>query len=122
MIPSAESILEAYEFVRKSRGAPPASQRAVRAALEAARALAREELAEPASLLFAFASYRRAFPGAWSFMAHAIAAQHARSLGYELEAPRAEYDALFSGIMYRTATFEDVRAWVAVRMHPLHQG
>jgi hypothetical protein len=42
-------------------------------------------------------------PRVWSFMAQSIAAQQARSLGDELDAPRAEYAALFSAIMYGTA-------------------
>jgi len=118
VIPAAEALLDAYAALGCK---PPASIPAVRAALHAAREMAPEESDEPAALLFAFASYRRAFPGAWRFMAFAIAAQQARSLGYEIQATRIEYDALLSAIMYRTAAFDDVRAWVVAHVHPLHE-
>jgi hypothetical protein len=40
-------------------------------------------------------------------MAYAIACQQARSLGYELVAPHAEYSALLSAVMYGTAGYEE---------------
>lgn len=116
MIPTAFTILQSYELYRRRHATGLASARAVGAALDAARALSQDEQDEPAALLFAFASYRRAFPGAWRFMAHAIAAQQARALGFELKARREDIDALFSSIMYRSTGFEEVRAWVAAHM------
>jgi len=70
-MPRADALLDTCVSLRCT---VPARPRAVHAALEVARRLAREALDEPAALLFAFASYRRAFPGAWRFMAYAIAA------------------------------------------------
>jgi hypothetical protein len=118
MIPPADALLHAYESLGRR---VPASPRAVHAALEAARVLASNESEEPAALLFAFASYRRAFPGAWRFMALSIAVQQARSLGFELDASPAEYDTLLSAVLYRTFGYEDVRTWVSTHLRPLHQ-
>src|SRR5580693_738160 len=101
-MPDAGALLAFYELGRATWGTPPASARAVHAALDAARDLADEEREEPAALLFAFASYRRAFPGAWSFMAQAIAAQHAHSIGCAIVSTQADIDALLSAVMYGT--------------------
>ena len=106
MMPPAATLLDAYERARSSWGAPLASVRAVRAALDAARELAAEALEEPAALLFAFASYRRAFPGGWRFMAQSIAAQQARSLGYE---PRRAARRLLSPALLRDVRHGELR-------------
>jgi hypothetical protein len=83
-----------------------------------ARDLARVEHDEPAALLFAFASFRRAFPGGWRFMAQSIAFSQAHELGFMLDAKPDDVDELLSAIMYGTADFEDVRAWVAEHLRP----
>lgn len=66
----------------------------------------------PAALLFAFASYRRAFPGAWRFMATSLALAQARRLGRTVVAPSGALEELLTRIMYREASFDDVRAWL----------
>jgi hypothetical protein len=116
VIPTAESLLAVYALYRKQRGGAPASEVAVRAAVRAAHSLVREENDEPAALLFAFATHRRAFPGGWRFMAQAIAYSQARDLGLSLHATPDDVDDLLSEVMYGTATFEDVRDWVALRL------
>ncbi len=118
MIPEPETLLDAYAFYRQQRGGAPASETAVRAALRMARDLAGAESDEPAALLFAFASYRRAFPGGWRFMAQSIAYSQTHELGLVLDAKPVDVDALLSSIMYGTADFEHVRAWVAGRLRP----
>lgn len=119
MIPTAEEFLAGYEFYRRRTGALPASERAIRAALAMAAQLAggREE-DEPAALLFAFASYRRAFPGAWRFMAATIALTQVRAQGATVNASMDEVNALLLRVMYSEAGFEDVRAWLAQRIRP----
>lgn len=104
-----------------ARGCAPASERGVAAALDAARALASDEHDEPAALLFAFATYRRAFPGGWRFMAATLAISQAHEAGFFIQTTPADMDGLLSAVMYGTADHEDVRAWVAARLRPLHQ-
>lgn len=121
MIPNAAEVLSGYAFLaRRHRLSVPASERAVTAALDTARTLAADrEEDEPAALLFAFASYRRAFPEAWRLMAGILAVGQARSSGYQLSATPADFDQLLSAVMHHEAGFVDVRAWVALRLRPL---
>jgi hypothetical protein len=120
VIPSTAEIFEGYGFHARRHGLPSASERAVAAALEAARGFAAgNEADEPAALFFAFATYRRAFPGALRFMTRSIAAGHARGLGFRLRATSAETDEWISGIMFRTVSFEDVKRYFAERLVPL---
>ncbi len=118
MIPRPEVLRDNHAFYRKQRGGAPASEVAVRSAVRMARDLARGENDEPAALLFAFASFRRAFPGGWRFMAQSIAFSQAHELGLVFDAKPGDVDELLSAIMYGTADFEDVRAWVAERLRP----
>lgn len=121
MIPPIEEVLVAYVHHQRRKGLRPASERGVAAALETARTLASEERDETAAMLFAFAAYRRAFPGGWRFMAAALAVSQAHDAGYFIETTHADMDALLSAVMYGTAGYGDVRAWVAARLRPLHQ-
>jgi hypothetical protein len=73
VIPQAAVLLQSYSLFRQQHGGAPASQLAVETALRRARELVRDEADEPAALLFAFATYRRAFPAGWRFMAQSIA-------------------------------------------------
>jgi hypothetical protein len=121
VIPLLEEVLGAYLHHQRRKGLRPASERGVAAALDAARGLAAEERDEPAAMLFAFATYRRAFHGGWRFMAAALTISQAHEAGYFIETTQADMDALLSAVMYGTADYEDVRAWVAARLRPLYQ-
>ena len=110
-VPSAEEILAGYDFFRRRTGALPPSEAAVRAALAMATDLAAgvEEDAL-AALLFAFASYRRAFPGAWRFMATSLALAQARRLGRTVAAPRGELEELLAYCRQHLSTLKCPRS------------
>jgi hypothetical protein len=74
---------------------------------------------EPAAILYAFASHRRAFPEAWRLMAGVLAIGQARAIGCQLNVTREDLDKLLSAVMHHEASHENVRAWVAARLHPL---
>jgi hypothetical protein len=121
VIPPLEEVLSAYLHHQQRKGLRPASVHGVAAALDAARDLAIDERDEPAAMLFAFATYRRAFHGGWRFMAAALAISQAHEAGYFIETTPADIDALLSAVMYGTADYNDVRAWVDAHLRPLHQ-
>jgi hypothetical protein len=92
----------------------------VRAALDAARVLAAGDPgSEPAAVLYAFASYRRAFPGAWKQMAVILAHGQATANGLRLNASGPELDALCADVMHQRVGFDRVRPWFALRLAPL---
>jgi hypothetical protein len=118
---TAERILLGYDFYRRrSDDAPPAHIPALRAGLVFAREIAQSQADEPAALLFVFAVQRHAFGAAWKFMAKSIAVQQAHALGLRL--PLDDGDEELRAYLERMSAFafEEVRAFVADRMHPPH--
>ena len=121
MIPPAEAILEAWPFLARRLGSEtPASEPAVRAALEHAAKLAQVETDEPAAMFYAFACRPRTFPGFGRVMTRTLAANHARVLGLVLHATAGDLDALCGELAHHDRpAFDDVRTWFAARLLPV---
>lgn len=113
MLPSVKDVLAGYPFFAQRFGIDiPADESAVRAALDTARTLAAGHNAlEPAALFFAFATYRRAFPGAGRRMAQLLARAHAHRQGVRIDADSLAFDALYSDVMHKRVGFDAVRIW-----------
>jgi hypothetical protein len=106
VIPDAEIILGAL--------APrELSERAVRAAVQHARSLAREPIDEPAAMFFAFAARPRAVPSAGLQLAIFLARDQAEQLGIRLDASDEQLRDLRMRVLTRAAGWDDVRDWFA---------
>ena len=71
---------------------------------------------EPASIFFAFADRRRAFPFAWKLMAVLLARRQAALNGLSLDSTASELDALCIDVLYQHASWETIRAWFTLRL------
>lgn len=118
MLLTVREALDSYPFIARRYGAATRpDESAVRAALDAARVLAAGDVtAETAAVFYAFATYRRAFAGAWRVMAAMLARGQARANGGTLTATALELDTLCSDVMFRRAGFERVRDWFAAHL------
>lgn len=113
---TAEEALVGWPFVARRYGIElPASESAVRAALAFAAGLVSDPRDEPAAVFFAFASFRRAFPGAWRPMAMLLMHSQARASGVRVTASTPELAALCLDVMHRRVDFPAVRAWFLER-------
>lgn len=114
MIPSAETIIAAIqgEFPGVSL-----SEKAIRAAIQHARELARGKIDEPAAIFFTFAIRPRAVPALNASLASFLAHEQARSLGIpSLNVARQELRDMQRRCRMREMSFEDIRAWFAERL------
>ncbi len=91
-------------------------EKAVRAAVQEARVLARWPVDEPAALFFAFAARPRAVPALNASLAVFLAREQALTLGLILEVSDSGLRALLTDVRSRVAGYEDVRAWFASRL------
>lgn len=110
-IPDTETILAAF-----GAAGFEVSEKAVRAAVQEARALARWPIDEPAALFFAFAQRPRAVPKLSAKTALFLARDQVRALGLGLSVADDELRELRMRIVERRVTYEDVRAWFAERI------
>ncbi len=114
---SASQIAEAYRFYarrRKIDGEPNAV--AIEAALKVVEDLAPAERDEPAALLYAFARFPRAFPGAFRAMTQHVARTRAQMLGYQLRLSAEEFDRAIFAVTEKRATYEQIRDWMARKL------
>lgn len=120
MIPDVDDVLRGYAFYARRRNLPHASEPDVRAALKLSLMLSRGRPDdEPASLLYAFAIVRRAFPGAWRAMALRLAKNQAAMVG---KIVRADDDtpALIDGVRSGERSYEQVCLWMAFPLAPAY--
>jgi hypothetical protein len=113
-----EVLSAAWARIAPDLGLPArASDPAIRAALREADHLADDVYDVPAALLFALGRNARCFSG-FRAMSVLVVEFHAKSLGFKLEATRAELADLLGLVAVRERSFEDVRAWIGARLLP----
>jgi prophage maintenance system killer protein len=118
VIPDPEQVARAWERLAPELGLPPrASGAALRVALREADHLADDVYDVPASLLFALGRNSRCFSG-FRCMSVLVVEWHAKTLGFKLQAGRAELADVLCRVALREMDFEEVRAWVVDRMLP----
>lgn len=120
MIPSLTALLQGYAFFTRANGLEPAHDKARLAeALQEAAELAAENPAdEPAALLFALTRRPRALVEGWDYPV-ICATNLARMRGDALViGEQIHLDTLRLRIVVGTASFEEVRAWVAEHVRP----
>ena len=117
-IAEPETLASAWLEISKDLGLPPrASDAAIRAALREADHLADDVYDVPAALLFALGRNARCFSG-FRAMSVLVVEWHSKSLGFKLEATRAELSSLLGEVAVRERSHEDVRAWIGARLLP----
>lgn len=115
-IAEPETLANAWSEIAKDLGLPErASDPAIRAALREADHLADDVYDVPAALLFALGRNARCFSG-FRAMSVLVVEWHAKTLGFKLEATRAELAALLGEVAVRERSHEDVRAWIGARL------
>jgi hypothetical protein len=118
VIPDPEAIARAYTLLAPDLGlAPRVSEAALRVALREADHLADDVYDVPAALLYAFGRHPRCFDG-FRAMSVLVIEWHTKTLGFKLEASRAELAEVLTRVALRELTHEEVRAWVVERMLP----
>lgn len=93
------------------------SDPAIRVALREADHLADDVYDVPAALLFALGRNARCFSG-FRAMSVLVVEWHSKTLGFKLEATRAELATLLGEVAVRERSHEDVRAWIGARLLP----
>lgn len=117
-ITEPEVLAGAWMKLAGELGLPPrASDAAIRAALREADHLADDVYDVPAALLFALGRNPRCFSG-FRTMSVLVVEWHTKSLGFKLEATRAELADLLGRVAVRDRTFEDVHSWIGARLLP----
>lgn len=117
-IADPETLAAAWLEIAKDLGLPPrASDAAIRAALREADHLADDVYDVPAALLFALGRNARCFSG-FRAMSVLVIEWHSKTLGFKLEASRAELASLLGEVAVRERSHEDVRAWIGARLLP----
>ena len=117
-IAEPETLANAWPEIAKDLGLPErASDAAIRAALREADHLADDVYDVPAALLFALGRNARCFSG-FRAMSVLVVEWHAKTLGFKLEATRAELATLLGEVAVRERSHEDVRAWMGARLLP----
>jgi hypothetical protein len=117
-IAEPEAIAKAYVRIARELGLPERHNEAgIRAAMREADHLADDVYDVPAALLFALGRNPRSFSG-FRAMSVLVVEFHAKSLGFKLEATRAELAQWLTKIALRDTSYEEVRAWVAERLLP----
>ena len=118
MIPNPEAIARAYAVIAPELGLSVRhSEAALRVALREADHLSDDVYDVPAGLLFALGRYPRCFSG-FRAMSVLVVEWHTKTLGFKLEATRAELADVLTRVALHELTHEDVRAWVVQRMLP----
>lgn len=117
-IADPETLAAAWLEIAKDLGlSPRASDAAIRAALREADHLADDVYDVPAALLFALGRNARCFSG-FRAMSVLVIEWHSKTLGFKLEASRAELASLLGEVAVRERSHEDVRAWIGARLLP----
>lgn len=117
-IAEPETLAAAWLEIAKDLSLPPrASDAAIRAALREADHLADDVYDVPAALLFALGRNARCFSG-FRAMSVLVVEWHSNTLGFKLEATRAELATLLGEVAIRERTHEDVRAFIGARLLP----
>ncbi len=118
MIPDPEALASAWERLAPSFGLPPrASLAALRSAMREADHLADDVYDVPASMLFALGRTPRCFSGFRTMSVLAVELQ-TKTLGFKLEATRAELCEMLLRVASREIEYEGVRAWVVTKLLP----
>jgi hypothetical protein len=113
VIPDADVIIAA---AREALSNPTVSEKAVRAAVQEARQLARWPADEVAAIFYAFARRPRAFASHWALMTAFLARDQARALGVALDVTDAALHSLRHRVLRAEVDFDEVLAWFAERM------
>jgi hypothetical protein len=92
------------------------SEKAIHAAFQHARSLARSVIDEPAALFYAFATRRRAVPPYNRRFAAFVAREQLRDIAATLDANDDDLITLGDRALHGEVDYEDVRAWFAERM------
>ena len=117
-IAEPETLASAWIEIAKELGLPDrASDAAIRAALREADHLTDDVYDVPAALLFALGRNARCFAG-FRAMSVLVVEWHAKTLGFKLEATRAELATMLGEVAVRERSHEDVRAWMGARLLP----
>jgi hypothetical protein len=117
-IAEPETLASAWIDIAKELGLPDrASDAAIRAALREADHLTDDVYDVPAALLFALGRNARCFSG-FRAMSVLVVEWHAKTLGFKLEATRAELATMLGEVAVRERSHEDVRAWMGARLLP----
>lgn len=118
MMPDPDAVARAAMRILPSLGVPPrASVAAIRIAFREADHLTDDVYDAPAALLFALGRYPRCFSG-FRAMSVLVVEWHATTLGFKLEATRAELASKLGEIARREIEFEAVRTWFGARLLP----
>lgn len=113
-----EALAQAYARIAPALGLEPkASAAALRAAVREADHLVDDIYDVPGALLFALGRNPRCFRG---FRAMSVLAVewHTKSLGFKLDATRAELASVLTRVATREVDYDDVRGWVQSRLFP----
>jgi hypothetical protein len=117
-IAEPETLARAWLEIAGDLGLPPrASDAAIRAAVREADHLADDVYDVPAAFLFALGRNARCFSG-FRAMSVLVVEWHAKTLGFKLEATRAELAKLIGEVAVRERSHEDVRAFIGARLLP----
>ena len=117
-ITEPEVLARAWTTIARELGLPArSSDAAIRAALREADHLSDDVYDVPAALLFALGRNARCFSG-FRAMSVLVVEWHVKSLGFKLEATRAELADLLGRVAVRERTHDDVRTWIGGRLLP----
>jgi len=118
MMPEPRAVALAWERIAPELGlASRASVTALRVALREADHMADDIYDAPAALLFALGRYPRCFSG-FRVMSVLLVEQHTKTLGFKLEATRAELAEILESVTRREHDYESVRAWMVTKLLP----
>jgi hypothetical protein len=120
--PLAAFLAGLRTFLRGRGMSPRVDEARVAAALRLAVELAGDRPGdEPAAMLFALSRHGRALGEAWEDYPLICARNMARTQGFALDASRGDValENLRLRVAFGTASFEEVRAWVATHLRPL---
>jgi prophage maintenance system killer protein len=118
MIPDPEAVARAYAVIATELGVDGrASEAAIRIALREADHLSNDVYDVPAALLFALGRHPRCFAG-FRAMSVLVVEWHTKTLGFKLEATRADLADVLTRVALRELDHEEVRAWMVERMLP----
>jgi hypothetical protein len=118
MIPDPVEVGRAWQALAPELGLPGrVSEAALRIALREADHLADDVYDVPGAMLFTFGRYPRCFSG-FRAMSVLVVEWHTKTLGFKLEAGRAELADVLTRVALREMDYDEVRAWVAARLLP----
>lgn len=118
MIPEPEVLADAWTRLAPTFDLPSKSSlTAIRVAMREADHLSDDIYDVPGALLFALGRYPRCFSG-FRVMSILVIEQHTKTLGFKLEANRAELVSMLEKVARRDVDYDEVRGWVASRLLP----